>query len=49
MTAADIGIITILDASTFVEILNGKGQLVLKAMKTTPIKGKQLKVHIANN
>ena len=49
MTAADIGIITILDASTFVEILNGKGNLVLKAMKTTPIKGKQLKVHISTS
>ena len=49
MTAADIGIITILDTSTFVEILNGKGNLVLKAMKTTPVKGKQLKVHISNS
>ena len=49
MTAADIGIITILDTSTFVEILNGKGNLVLKAMKTTPIKGKQLKVHISTS
>lgn len=49
MTAADIGIITILDASTFVEILNGKGSLVLKAMKATPIKGKQLKVHISTS
>lgn len=49
MTADDIGIITILDASTFVEILNGKGNLVLKAMKTTPIKGKQLKVNISTS
>lgn len=49
MTAADIGIITILDTSTFVEILNGKGNLVLKAMRTTPIKGKQLKVHISTS
>lgn len=49
MTANDIGIITILDTSTFVEILNGKGSLVLKAMKNTPIKGKQLKVHISNS
>ena len=45
ITAEDIGIITILDTSTFVEILNNKGPKVLKAMKTTPIKGKQLKVH----
>ncbi len=49
MTVDDIGIITILDASTFVEILNGKGNLVLNAMKTTPIKGKQLKVHISTS
>ena len=47
ITAEDIGIITILDASTFVEILNGKGPIVLKAMKTTPVKGKNLKVHEA--
>lgn len=49
MTGDDIGIITILDTSTFIEILNGKGHLVLKAMKTTPVKGKHLKVHIANS
>ncbi|MER1957803.1 MAG: DEAD/DEAH box helicase [Solibacillus sp.] len=49
ITAADIGIITILDASTFIEILNGKGHAVLKAMKTTPVKGKLLKVHISNS
>ncbi|SDW95392.1 DEAD/DEAH box helicase [Paenibacillus sp. CF384] len=48
MTAADIGIITIEDSATFVEILNGKGSLVLRAMKNTTVKGKVLKVHIAN-
>ncbi|WP_219834563.1 DEAD/DEAH box helicase [Paenibacillus sp. R14(2021)] len=48
MTAADIGIISIQDNVTFVDILNGKGRLVLHAMKTTTIKGKQLKVHEAN-
>ncbi len=47
INAEDIGIITILDNSTFVEILNGKGTLVLKAMKDTPVKGKNLKVHEA--
>ena len=47
ITADDIGIITIIDTSTFIEILNGKGMIVLKAMKTTPVKGKLLKVHIA--
>ena len=40
----DIGIISILDTVSYVEILNGKGPLVLKAMKNTTIKGKQLKV-----
>ena len=49
MTAADIGIITIIDTSSFIEILNGKGPMVLKAMRTTPVKGKLLKVHIAND
>ena len=45
VTAEDIGIITIQDNVSYVEILNGKGPLVLKVMKTTTIKGKQLKVH----
>lgn len=49
MTADDIGIITIIDTSSFIEILNGKGDLVLKAMRTTPVKGKLLKVHVAND
>jgi ATP-dependent RNA helicase DeaD len=48
VTAEDIGIITIQDMATYVEILNGKGPLVLQAMKDTTIKGKQLKVYIAN-
>lgn len=47
MTADDIGIITIQDNVTYVDILNGKGPMVLQAMKNTTIKGKQLKVHIA--
>lgn len=44
MSAEDIGIISIQDSLTYVEILNGKGNLVLKAMETTPISGKLLKV-----
>ena len=44
VNADDIGIITILDHATDVEILNGKGELVLEIMRTTPVKGKQLKV-----
>lgn len=42
--AEDIGIIAIQDTLTYVEILNGKGQLVLDAMKNTKIGGKLLKV-----
>ncbi|MCM3628626.1 DEAD/DEAH box helicase [Paenibacillus glycanilyticus] len=48
VTADDIGIITILDHVTDVEILNGKGSLVLELMKNTTVKGKQLKVRRAN-
>ncbi|WP_211750166.1 DEAD/DEAH box helicase [Paenibacillus sp. Marseille-Q4541] len=48
VTADDIGIITILDHVTDVEILNGKGPLVLEMMKNTTIKGKQLKVRKGN-
>lgn len=44
VTADDIGIITILDNVTDVEILNGKGPLVLELMQTTTVKGKLLKV-----
>ena len=40
MTASDIGIINILDISTFVEILNGKGETVLKTLQTKNIKGR---------
>lgn len=42
--ADDIGIITILDQLTYVDILNGKGSLVLEAMENTTIKGKKLRV-----
>ena len=48
VTAKDIGIITIQDNVSYVEILNGKGNLVLSQMRNTTVKGKQLKVHIAN-
>lgn len=48
VSADDIGIITIQDNVSYVEILNGKGPLVLKTMRNTTIKGKLLKVHIAN-
>lgn len=48
VTAEDIGIITISDSHTYVDILNNKGPLVLTAMKNITICGKQLKVSKAN-
>ncbi|MGX7243235.1 DEAD/DEAH box helicase [Enterococcus quebecensis] len=45
--AEDIGIITIQENVTYIDILNGKGSLVIQAMKERTIKGKQLKVHVA--
>ncbi|MFC4713361.1 DEAD/DEAH box helicase [Planococcus dechangensis] len=47
VTAEDIGIIKIQDGVTYIDILNGKGTLVLKAMKDKTVKGKTLKVHKA--
>lgn len=47
VTADDIGIITIQDHLSYVDILNGKGSLVLQAMEKTTIKGKKLKVSTA--
>lgn len=44
VSAEDIGIITVQDHMSYVDILNGKGSLVLQAMETTPVKGKKLKV-----
>lgn len=48
ITGEDIGIIKIQDTETYIDILNGKGKLVLDAMRTTTVKGKLLKVHKAN-
>ncbi|TRZ38384.1 DEAD/DEAH box helicase [Niallia circulans] len=44
VTADDIGIITIHDNMSYVDILNGKGSLVLQAMENATIKGKKMKV-----
>ncbi|PGM53755.1 DEAD/DEAH box helicase [Bacillus sp. AFS053548] len=44
VTADDIGIISIHDQMSYVDILNGKGSLVLQAMENATIKGKKLKV-----
>lgn len=40
MTKDDIGIINIVDISTFVEILNNKGERVFQQLQKTPIKGR---------
>ena len=45
---SDIGVIAIVDLSTFVEILNGKGNKVLKALQEQTIKGRFRKVSKAN-
>ena len=44
----DIGVIAIVEVSTFVEILNGNGSKVLKALQTEKIKGRVRKVSRAN-
>lgn len=44
MTAQDIGIINVSDISTFVEILNNKGEMVFQALQNKPIKGRLRKV-----
>ena len=44
MSAEDIGVINILDVSTFVEILNGKGEMVFHQLQNTPVKGRLRKV-----
>ncbi len=46
--ASDIGIINILDISTYVEILNGKGEHVYKALQDRPIKGRMRRVSKAD-
>lgn len=45
----DIGIIDILDYISYVDILNGKGTKVLKALQNKPIKGKVIKVERAES
>jgi len=44
----DIGVITLLDISTFVEILNRKGDIVYHTLQTMPIKGRLRVVSKAN-
>jgi ATP-dependent RNA helicase DeaD len=49
VTADDIGMISIQDSLTYVDILNGKGSIVFRAMEESTIKGKKLKVSRAIN
>ena len=44
LQAGDIGVIQIMDWVSTVEILNGKGEQVLQALQTKPIKAKVRKV-----
>ncbi|MDE1549350.1 DEAD/DEAH box helicase [Jeotgalibaca caeni] len=45
--AEDIGIITIQENVTYIEVLNGKGAYVISEMQNRTVKGKTLKVHKA--
>ena len=47
ITAEDIGIIDVQDTVSYVDILNGKGNRVIEALKNSTIKGKKLKVEKA--
>ena len=47
LTGEDIGIIDILDNISYVDILNGKGNLLLKNNKIVKIKGKSVKIEKA--
>lgn len=47
ITAEDIGIIDIQDNFTYVDILNGKGKIVLEGLKNKTIKGKDVRVQKA--
>ena len=48
VSAEDIGIINIQDNFTHVDIMDGKGKLVLEALKNSTIKGKTIRVEKAN-
>ncbi len=44
ISSQDIGIISVQEISTYVEILNGKGEMVYNALQTMTIKGRERKV-----
>lgn len=47
ISAEDIGIITIQENVTYIDVLNGKGPYVISQMKDRTVKGKKLKVNKA--
>ena len=47
LIGTDIGIIDVQDNGSYVEILNGKGKIVLEALKNMTIKGKKLRAERA--
>jgi len=47
ISAEDIGIITIQENVTYIDVLNGKGPYVISEMQNRTIKGKTLKVRKA--
>jgi ATP-dependent RNA helicase DeaD len=49
VTKDDIGVISILDISTYVEVLNNKGELVFKELQNKTIKGRPRKVSKVEN
>ncbi len=49
MTKDDIGVINILDISTYFEVLHGKGEMVFKALQQKPLKGRLRKVSKAED
>ncbi|MBS5307863.1 DEAD/DEAH box helicase [Clostridium tertium] len=49
LTGEDIGIIDVQDGHSFVDILNGKGNLILKRYKEIKLKGKVAKLSKAKN
>lgn len=48
VTAEDIGIISIFEKHTYIEILNGKGKIVLENLSKASISGKKIKVSLAH-
>jgi len=45
----DIGIIQIQEHQSYVDILNGKGKIVLEVLQNKKIKNKSVRVEVANH